>query len=114
MPHYGLNKVLRPCVPWPQGPPGRPHCGLGTHERLSEAQAVFRQLDLDRDGRVSFSEFVMHRQRQHWVRLRAKKALSTRSEGQVAKERLVTAKLHSNITHLSQLQTAESMRGWGG
>ena len=86
----------------------------GTHERLSEAQAVFRQLDLDRDGRVSFSEFVMHRQRQHWVRLRAKKALSTRSEGQVAKERLVTAKLHSNITHLSQLQTAESMRGWGG
>ena len=86
----------------------------GTHERLSEAQAVFRQLDLDRDGRVSFSEFVMHRQRQHWVRLRAKKALSTRSEGQVAKERLVTAKLHSNITHLSQLKTAESMRGWGG
>ena len=86
----------------------------GTHERLSEAQAIFRQLDLDGDGRVSFSDFVMHRQRQHWVRLRAKKALSTKSEGQVAAERLVTAKLHSNITHLSQLQTAESMRGWGG
>jgi hypothetical protein len=86
----------------------------GTHERLTEAQVIFRQLDLDCDGKVSFSEFVLHRQRQHWVRLRARKALSTRSEGQLAAERLVTAKLHANITQISQLQTAESMRGWGG
>ena len=86
----------------------------GTHERRTEAQVIFRQLDLDGDGKVSFSEFVLHRQRQHWVRLRAKKALSTRSEGQLAAERLVTAKLHSNITQISQLQTAESLRGWGG
>ena len=86
----------------------------GTHERRTEAQVIFRQLDLDCDGKVSFSDFVLHRQRQHWVRLRAKKALSTRSEGQLAAERLVTAKLHSNITQISQLQTAESMRGWGG
>ena len=86
----------------------------GTHERRTEAQVIFRQLDLDGDGKVSFSEFVLHRQRQHWVRLRAKKSLSTRSEGQLAAERLVTAKLHSNITQISQLQTAESLRGWGG
>ena len=63
---------------------------------------------------VSFSEFVLHRQRQHWVRLRAKRALNTKSEARVAKERLGMARADSNITQMSTLVQAESMRGWGG
>ena len=86
----------------------------GTHERRTGAQHVFTQLDLDRDGRVSFSEFVLHRQRQHWVRLRAQKALSTKSEARVAAERLVAVRVNSSITQMSHLVQAESMRGWGG
>ena len=56
----------------------------GHHEKRSEAEHIFSQIDLDGDGKISFAEFVLHRKRQHWVRERAGRSLSTAGEGNAA------------------------------
>ena len=65
---------------WPDEPRSMPEVAgsgfAGHFEVRTASELMFAQLDLDFDGRVTFADFVMHRQRQHWARLRTRQPLS--------------------------------------
>lgn len=65
---------------WPDEPRSMPEVAgsgfAGHFEVRTASELMFAQLDLDGDGRVTFADFVMYRQRQHWARLRTRQPLS--------------------------------------
>lgn len=70
---------------WPDEPFSRREvAGSGFSGRVevrTASELMFAQLNGDGNGRVTFAEFAMHRQRQHWARLSTCQPLSRKSSG---------------------------------